>query len=399
MGEAYAFYRSCTSTQRASYPLLVEQLSKRFTPVQIQSVQSSLFHDRKQRQGETVDTFAQELRSLFRKAYPPAQRGSEEAETMGRAVLANQFLAGLHPELKGKLAGQEGTFDQLLARARFEEAKLRDFGGDSGRRSGVRSYVGESDRQSSPRSFAQGSYPSSQDRGQRVVHSQTGTPAAVGRAGDGPPSTGTSGRTGQVRCYTCGALGHVRRNCPDRTLAGPKEAKGRAQGQSQVATIVPKGVSDPAAKGTTVKVADPVDEAISNVLVTMHGISGGSGQQQLGPTIWTEVQFEGSPVKALVDTGSPATIVGLKFALKVLATKRQPGQSPQEWATYVQSRMQQPTVTLQNYSGGTLNVVRQMIVQLSKGDKHPQALVYIHEGAPVDLLLGTDVLPLLGFSL
>ena len=83
-----------------------------------------------------------------------------------------------------------------------------------------------------------------------------------------------------MRCYTCGALGHVRRNCPDRTLAGPKEARGRAQGQSQVATIVPKGVSDPAAKGTTVKVADPVDEAISNALVTMHGISGGSGQQQ-----------------------------------------------------------------------------------------------------------------------
>ena len=104
-------------------------------------------------------------------------------------------------------------------------------------------------------------------------------------------------------------------------------------------------------------------------------------------------------MKALVDTGSPATIVGLKFALKVLATKRQPGQSPQEWATYVQSRMQQPTVMLQNYSGGTLNVVRQMMVQLSKGNKHPQALVYIQEGVPVDLLLGTDVLPLLGFSL
>ena len=54
--------------------------------------------------------------------------------------------------------------------------------------------------------------------------------------------------------------------------------------------------------------------------------------------------------------------------------------------------MQQPTVTLQNYSGGTLNVVHKMMVQLSKEDKHPQALVYIQEGAPVDLLLGTDVL-------
>ncbi len=59
---------------------------------------------------------------------------------------------------------------------------------------------------------------------------------------------------------------------------------------------------------------------------------------------------------------------------------------------YVQSQMQQPTVTLQNYSGGTLNVVRQVMVQLSKGDKYPQALVYIQEGAPVHLLLGTDVL-------
>ena len=50
-------------------------------------------------------------------------------------------------------------------------------------------------------------------------------------------------------------------------------------------TIVPKGVSDPAAKGTTVNMMNPVDEAISDVLVTMHSISGGSGQQMLGHTI------------------------------------------------------------------------------------------------------------------
>ena len=36
-----------------------------------------------------------------------AYAGSGEAETIGRAVLANQFLAGLHPELKDKLVGQE----------------------------------------------------------------------------------------------------------------------------------------------------------------------------------------------------------------------------------------------------------------------------------------------------
>ena len=34
-GTAYSFYRSCTAEQRSNYKLLVEQLSKRFTPVEL----------------------------------------------------------------------------------------------------------------------------------------------------------------------------------------------------------------------------------------------------------------------------------------------------------------------------------------------------------------------------
>ena len=41
---------------------------------------------------------------------------------MGKSVLA----AGLLLELKMKVAGGEGTFEELLAKARLEEAKLRD---------------------------------------------------------------------------------------------------------------------------------------------------------------------------------------------------------------------------------------------------------------------------------
>ena len=47
-GQAYAFYRSCSLAQRASYPALMEALLHRFTPVTIQSVQTSQFHERKQ---------------------------------------------------------------------------------------------------------------------------------------------------------------------------------------------------------------------------------------------------------------------------------------------------------------------------------------------------------------
>ena len=75
-GQAYAFYWSCSPVQRASYPALMEALLRRFTPVTIRSVQTSQFHERKQGTSGSVDSFAQELRRLFWKAYPSASRGS-----------------------------------------------------------------------------------------------------------------------------------------------------------------------------------------------------------------------------------------------------------------------------------------------------------------------------------
>ena len=125
-GQAYSFYRSCTSLQHASYDALVAELSKRFTPVRIQAIESSLFHKRKQKPNETVDAYAQELRMLFNRAYPLAQQGTHEAETMGQSILAYQFVSGLRSKIKAKVAGCDGDFEQLLVKARFEEAKLCD---------------------------------------------------------------------------------------------------------------------------------------------------------------------------------------------------------------------------------------------------------------------------------
>ena len=47
---------------------------------------------------------------------------------MGQSVLTYQFIAGLVGDLKRKLVGREGTFEQLLEVARFEEARIRDIG-------------------------------------------------------------------------------------------------------------------------------------------------------------------------------------------------------------------------------------------------------------------------------
>ena len=41
-------------------------------------------------------------------------------------ILASRFIAGLKPQLQAKLTGEEGSFDQLLSRARFKEAWRRE---------------------------------------------------------------------------------------------------------------------------------------------------------------------------------------------------------------------------------------------------------------------------------
>ena len=123
--QAYAFYMSCPPQVKTSYESLTTELKKRFTPVRIQGVDTNLFHDRKQKPGETVDQYAQELRWLYQKAYPDNLHGSKDAEKMGKTLLASQFVSGLRTEIKKHVTGsdQPDNIEQLLVKARFEEAK------------------------------------------------------------------------------------------------------------------------------------------------------------------------------------------------------------------------------------------------------------------------------------
>ena len=45
---------------------------------------------------------------------------------MGESVLAYQFVSGLLPDLKVKVAGTDRGFEYQLLKARFEEAKIRE---------------------------------------------------------------------------------------------------------------------------------------------------------------------------------------------------------------------------------------------------------------------------------
>ena len=108
-------------------------MKRRFTPIRLTAVQAQLFHNRQQQEKETVDQFAQVLQKLYHLAYAGATSEGPEAEQMGQTLLANQFIPGLHPDLKRKLIGTEVNLEELVLKARFEEAKTRELVGDKSR--------------------------------------------------------------------------------------------------------------------------------------------------------------------------------------------------------------------------------------------------------------------------
>ena len=268
-----------------------------------------------------------------------------------------------------------------MAKARFEEAKLCDLTDES---------------KASPKKPYNAPLPS-----KNLPRDKTAPEQSPGRAG--------------LRCYQCHSSGHFAKNCPMRGRGAPAESRGRNAGagrrdaQKKVATIV---VSDEVEKETELRcrrqrVAElrralqeaEVDEYLSEVVATMRVLKTGEREDEstLGPTLAKEVLFEGVPVRALLDTGSPVTIMSLSFLLKALTQQRTKEQTPAEWEEAVKLRLSPPTLTLQNYGGDELSIVRQLTAVISRKDHSCEATVLVQKNAPLDLLVGTDLQAQLGF--
>ena len=138
-------------------------------------------------------------------------------------MLVNQFVSGLQSELQAKVVGVEGGMDEIVTKAQFEEAKLKEL---SGRSAGPRE---------------KRTYPPKGGHANRVLTPPTSSTQPM-PADQGEQSRDRRGKK-SVTCFQYGMDGHMRSNCPyPRAQREGTESHGRQQVKnitSQESSVMP----------------------------------------------------------------------------------------------------------------------------------------------------------------
>ena len=289
---------------------------------------------------------------------------------MGESVLAYQFVSGLRAEIKRKIAGMVGDFQKLLVKVRFEEAKLRDL----------------AEPTAQDPAYTCRKLPHQKDSNEK----DRSAPRLPNKEMDNLP------KGGEKRCYHCNGTGHFVKNCPMRRRALPSESRGHTKRvsaltstQQRIATLRNKLEQE------------ELKASLENEKATMQVVLAQGKQPKivLGPTLTTTVCVEGQSVTALLDTGSPVSIVSLEVFLQVLKKQRPTGQTADQWAEAVKQRLQSADISLHHYGGDQLRLIWQTTTEIErKGNTH-QVTILVQKNAPLDFLLGTDLMKTLGFQL
>jgi hypothetical protein len=300
-------------------------------------------------------------------------KGTPEAEKVGQTVLASQFVAGLRPNLQVKVVGMEGGMDQLVPRARFEEAKSKELAA----------------ARASSKSSNKGNPPGSGASASAVP--RTGSPKT------NPPSqTSAQGEGSARKCFNCGLEGHLIRACPYPKTKKDTKAKGRKEG---TVTAIHEAETP---EHRVEKLRRSLREAEMKIAVgqtsgVLRNVSTAcDGRPHLGPV---DVEVNGVKTTALVDTGSPATIISLDFVLHILADKRDRSLTSAQWRESTLRKFFALDVSLKSYGGHRVDILSQIPLQMKLDNKCAEAVVLVQKEAPNQLLLGTDVQPKLGIAL
>ena len=312
--------RMLPEEEKSSYSSVVVALQKRFRSLDIEELRGLEFHQLMQEK-QSVEALGMELQKLGRKAFPTSSMKEFDRIVKGR------FYQALLPKWQRKLGAPKTTetFEELYARARMLERHDQQYGANRGEsKQPKHTSSGGGELQVSPDVQKMGSLQNEPSlKGQTVK-------ASGGR------STGRHG--GRRGCFHCGELSHIQRNCPQLK----PEAVGRSGRVSNLSVRDTGGGLEEAGNVPVSNVPEPTQSSDveerslqqqEQWLATMRlnveqsklqkskvGTVVADSVDAVGPVVFLDVQIEGYPVKAVVDTGAQSTII-LRDLLHRIATR------------------------------------------------------------------------------
>ena len=204
-------YEVLPASAKNTFPRAVDSLKKRLQPVANEALLSSQLMKRKQRAGESVSTYTQELEALFEKSYGKRQGMDLASKELLKRDL---FVQGLSLKSQEKVLPSAATFADALHQVRAAEEQD--------------TLLGELHPGHPPDKSSDKPPPSRSSSQNRSV-------------GGGDSERGSDLRTSDTRrgvrprrCYICHSLQHQTYECPQRN--DPSEASGWDCSRQKTAT-------------------------------------------------------------------------------------------------------------------------------------------------------------------
>ena len=158
-------------------------------------------------------------------------------------------------------------------------------------------------------------------------------------------------------------VGHLKKSCPyPRYNKSGQEAPGKRNAPNQKNTsvaqlILPSESGQNSGKQKVEELRRALREAeltaaLEECTVIVNGVvPTEKNSTELGPMVTIPALVNGVKVDTLVDTGSPVTILSLKFAMVVLSQEQNQFKSITEWKIAMKKRLKSPDIVLTGYSG------------------------------------------------
>ena len=368
-GKAERVYDVLPEGAKATFKEATEALGKRLSPVRREALVSAQLMRRRQRSDETVDSFAQEFEQLFERSYGCRAGMDEESRGMLKRDL---FVQGLLLKWQEKVLPKAESFLDALHQARAAE---------------------EQERQLAKL------HPSKKQTAGSLSTKETGSGRNLEGASQPSPQSGAKEGDIIKRCHRCHSTKHLLKDCPMRrpTSEAPGRVAPRTSSSGVTGQVARSSCNATTTHGGTTESQESNDErcqrlydqwAESELARLQRAIDVDQVTGAVGPLYYCQISVFGQPVKALVDSGSSATV--MPFDLYRGIAKK---------AGIASDALTKPDVILRDYNRRPIRIGAKVTMKLEFGDKSISTPVYLRsgEGSNDDVcLLGTNALVPLG---